>query len=144
MSNINFINLFYENKFFSRKNYETNPTLFLERSGIELKEKQSISKKKDEEFKNIIRDLLEILNKICISIIIFSNQLGIARGLFTWEDYLKFTEEMLSLIHKGNSLIEIYSNGPNQTESPNTWRKLNSAMLKIPQILSILTFQNLY
>ena len=74
--------------------------------------------------------MLEILNKICISIIIFSNQLGIARGLFTLEDYLKFTEEMLSLIHKGNSLFEIYSNKLTPTLSPNTWRKSNSEMLK--------------
>jgi len=37
---------------------------------------------------------------------------------------------MLSLIHKGNSLVAIYSNRPTPNESPYKRRKSNSEMLK--------------
>ena len=55
--------------------------------------------------------MLEILNKIGIPIIIINNSSGIARALFPLDDYLKVKEEMLSLIHKGNYLIAIYTKG---------------------------------
>ena len=129
MSNSHLINLFYENKFFFSQNNEARPALFLDRDGVVIKEKHFISNKKDVELETGIRDLFEILNKIGIPIIIITNQSGIARGLFTWDDYLKVTEEMLSLIDKGNSLIAIYSNGLTPNEIPNTWRKPNPEML---------------
>ena len=129
LSNSHLINLFYENKFFFSQNKEARPALFLDRDGVVIKEKHFISKKKDVELENGIKDLFEILNKIGIPIIIITNQSGIARGLFTWDDYLKVTEEMLSLIDKGNSLIAIYSNGLTPNEIPNTWRKPNPEML---------------
>ena len=129
LRNSHLINLFYENKFFFSQNNEARPALFLDRDGVVIKEKHFISNQKDVELETGIKDLFEILNKIGIPIIIITNQSGIARGLFTWDDYLKVTEKMLSLIDKGNSLIAIYSNGLTPTELPNTWRKPNPEML---------------
>ncbi len=128
-NNSHLINLFYENKYFYSKNKKARPALFLDRDGVVIKEKHFISKKKDVELENGISDLFEVLNKIGVPIIIITNQSGIARGLFTWEDYLNVTEEMLTLINKKNSLIAIYSNGLNPIQNKNTWRKPNPDML---------------
>lgn len=129
MINSHLINLFYENKLFSSHDNNARPALFLDRDGVVIKEKHFISNKKDVELENGISDLFELLNKIGVPIIIITNQSGIAKGLFTWEEYLNVTEKMLSLINKQNSLIAIYSNGLNSTKNENTWRKPNPDML---------------
>ena len=63
--------------------------------------------------------MLGILNKIVIPIITISNLSAIARGLSAWDDYLKFSKEMLLQIHKSNYLIAIYTYIVTSSESIN-------------------------
>lgn len=124
-----FVNFFYHNNLFFPKDNKARPAIFLDRDGVIIKERHFISNKQDVELELGVNELFDVGNNLEIPIIIITNQSGIARSLFKWEDYLEVSEEMLNLIRSNNSLIAIYANGLNADATEYTWRKPSPNMI---------------
>ena len=129
LNNGHHINFFYNNKIFLPKNNKARPALFLDRDGVIIKEKHFISKSSEVQLEEGIKDLIDLANILNLTIVIITNQSGIARKLIKWDDYFKVTEKMINLINEDNTLIAIYANGL-ETKSPDfSWRKPSPSML---------------
>jgi len=126
----NFVNYFYSNKLFLSKNGDLRPAIFLDRDGVVIKEKHFISLRKDVELEYGVDKLFNLANSLNIAVIIITNQSGISRGLFKWDDYLEVTDEMLKKINKQNTLIAIFANGLKPDSPLHTWRKPSPLMIQ--------------
>ena len=126
----NFVNYFYKNKLFLSKNGDLRPAIFLDRDGVVIKDKHFISLRKDVELEYGVNKLFELANSLNIPVIIVTNQSGIARGLFKWDDYLEVTDEMLKKINQKNTLIAIFANGLEPDAPLYSWRKPSPLMIQ--------------
>ena len=126
----NLVNFFYDNKLFLSKSGTLRPAIFLDRDGVVIKEKHYISLRKDVELEYGVNKLFNLANSLNIAVIIITNQSGIARGLFKWDDYLEVTDEMLKKINQQNTLIAIFANGLNSEGPLHSWRKPSPLMIK--------------
>ncbi len=127
--NSSFINLFYENRVFLAKDHSKRAALFLDRDGVVIKDKNFISNSKDVELEYGVLNLFKLLNNLDIPIIIITNQSGISRGYFGWEDYLTVSESMVNKIGEDNTLIAIYANGLHPSSPTYSWRKPSPSMI---------------
>ena len=109
----NLVNFFYDNKLFLSKSGNLRPAIFLDRDGVVIKEKHYISLRKDVELEYGVNTLFNLANSLNIAVIIITNQSGIARGLFKWDDYLEVTDEMLKKINQQNIDFILHMNGNN-------------------------------
>ena len=73
---------------------------------------------------------LRQLKKFNWKIIVVTNQSGISRGLYTWNDYEKVTNKLLKLIGDKNLIDAIYANGYKDYKDQYSWRKPGIGMLK--------------
>ena len=89
---------------------------------IDLRE---LSKDGLEEILHSFNECLGYLN------IIITNQSGISRKFFSWDDYEKVTNRMLEKIALPSAINAIYANGesPNDGNSFKSWRKPNPNMI---------------
>lgn len=126
----NLVNFFYDNKLFLSKSGNLRPAIFLDRDGVVIKEKNYISLRKDVELEYGVNKLFKLADSLNIAVIIVTNQSGIARGLFKWDDYLEVTDEMLKKIDQQNTLIAIFANGLNPEGPLHSWRKPSPLMIK--------------
>ena len=88
------INLFFENPIFTSKKSKRK-AFFLDRDGVLIEEKHFISNPKDVFLEKGVLEFLNFLYELRIPIIVITNQSGIARGFFNWQDYEKITERMI-------------------------------------------------
>ncbi|MGN1393224.1 MAG: D-glycero-beta-D-manno-heptose 1,7-bisphosphate 7-phosphatase [Succinivibrionaceae bacterium] len=85
------------------------PAIFLDRDGVINKEYDYVHTIDDFEFIERTIEALKIIKEKGYAIVIVTNQSGIARGLYTEEDFLKLTEWMdWTLQDKGIILDGIY------------------------------------
>ena len=64
-----------------------------------------------------------------LPIVIVTNQSGIARGYFTWDNYIKITDCLIKKLIVKNSLIAIYANGLDNNAPHFSWRKPSPSMI---------------
>jgi len=80
--------------------------LFLDRDGTVNIEKEYVYKKEDFEFQPGIFELIRTFQKEGYLIFIITNQSGIARGLYTENEYLQLTDWMINELAKESIRIE--------------------------------------
>jgi D-glycero-D-manno-heptose 1,7-bisphosphate phosphatase len=82
---------------------------FLDRDGVINKEVGYLSHKDNFEFTHGCLDGLKILKRLGYSIIIITNQAGIARGYYTEDDYYLLTDYYVRLINQsGVDILRVY------------------------------------
>ena len=108
-----------------------NKAIFYDRDGVIIQDKHYIKNPKEVSLLSGVNDLLYQSKRLGFINIIITNQSGISRKLFTWEDYEKVTNMMLSIIENKNNLDAIYANGevPNDLIKDKSWRKPNPNMI---------------
>ena len=123
-----FINLFYKNKLYTKKK---NPrtAIFADRDGVIIKEKHFLSSSSEVELEEGSISFLNSAYRANIPVIIITNQSGIARGFFSWNDYEEVTKKMMKMIGENNPIIAIFANGLPPNAPKNSWRKPSPEMV---------------
>ena len=129
--NEHFVNLFYSNKLYSNHKDISRPAIFIDRDGVIIKDKHYISKGNKVELEDGAINFLNSAFNLKIPVIIVTNQSGISRGFFSWNDYVKVTKRMMQIIGKENPIIAIFANGLSPNSGSNTWRKPNPNMINV-------------
>ncbi len=108
-----------------------NKAIFFDRDGVLIKDKHYIKESKYVSLMKGAKEMLSHTNNLGYLNIIITNQSGISRNFFTWEDYERVTYKMLKMINVPNSITAIYANGegPNELNSSGSWRKPNPNMI---------------
>ena len=133
MSTINcsyHINLFFDNPFYISKKIKRK-AFFLDRDGVLIEEKHFISDPKDVHLEKGVLEFFHHLYELKIPIVIITNQSGISRGFFNWQDYEKITKRMIYLLGEKNPIIAIFANGLGPDSSFRGWRKPSPEMINV-------------
>ena len=122
--------------FFSKENIFSGQNtkkkaIFFDRDGVLIKDMHYIKDPKDVILMNGVNDLLNHTKKLGYLNIIITNQSGISKKLFTWEDYEKVTKRMLTMITNRSYINAIYANGENGNDitKNKSWRKPSPNMI---------------
>ena len=109
---------------------EKRKALFFDRDGVIIQDIHYIKNPKDVKLLNGAKELLKYSKFSGWLNIIITNQSGISRSLFNWEDYEKVSKKMLSIINEPNLIDAIYASGegPKDT-SLIIWRKPSPNMI---------------
>ena len=101
------VNLFYDNKqFISTKNISRG-AIFLDRDCVLIKDVNYIGNPDDVELETGAKDLIRYFFEKRIPIVVVTNQSGIYRKFFSWEDYIKVNNRMLELLGDPNPITAI-------------------------------------
>lgn len=119
----------YEIHLSKNKNENFKGIAFLDRDGVIIKEKIYIRDPRDVELNPGIEKVLKLLNNSQYKIIIITNQSGIARKYFNWNQYLGVTNKMLDLLGNNIKIDSIYACGAKTCGECN-WRKPGTGMIK--------------
>ena len=121
---------------FSQKNNVINKNLprkaiFFDRDGVLIEDMHYIKDPNEVSLLKGVDFLLNKAKKLGYLNIIITNQSGISKKLFTWEDYEKVTNRMLAVIKTKNAINAIYANGESNDEFLNhkSWRKPSPNMI---------------
>jgi D-glycero-D-manno-heptose 1,7-bisphosphate phosphatase len=105
------------------------PALFLDRDGVIIEDRHHICDPDEVILCKGASELIRYVAELGWPVVIVTNQSGIARGLFSWADYERVTERMLSLLGPEAPIAAIYANGHGPDAPPGSWRKPSPAML---------------
>ena len=105
-----------------------SPALFLDRDGVIIKDVGYISYPDDVILEPGVKNLLRVCFEIGLPVIVITNQSGISRGYYKWEDFEKINQKMFELIGTNNPIIAIYANS-HIDDDQNNWRKPNPSMI---------------
>ena len=130
----NHINLFFDNPLYYSE-YKNRRAFFMDRDGVLIKDKHYISNPDDVSLEDGVLDFLSYLYDSEIPVIIITNQSGIARGLFNWNDYEAVTERLFKLLGDKNPIIGIFANGLKSNFFKKSWRKPNPEMILVASYL---------
>ena len=118
-----------QNKKLLKNPQKRNPALFLDRDGVLIKDCNYIKDPKDVKILKGAELLLINAKSLGWNVVVVSNQSGISRGFFSWNDYEKVNLEMNRLIDKKCNIDAIYASGNSPEDLTNNWRKPNPNML---------------
>jgi D-glycero-D-manno-heptose 1,7-bisphosphate phosphatase len=103
------------------------PALFLDRDGVMIEEKEYLSNPDEV---NLIPGCVQIIQCARAEgflIIVVTNQSGIGRGYFNWQDYLRVENKLIDLLKfEGTYVDAIFANS---ATSSHRWRKPRPGML---------------
>lgn len=105
------------------------PALFLDRDGVLIREKNYIRDPHEVELCPGALTLLKHANDASWPVVVITNQSGIARGYFSWDQYNAVTQRILELVGGSTHLAAIYANGHGPNAEPTSWRKPSPTML---------------
>ena len=110
---------------------ESRKAIFFDRDGVLIKDVNYIKNVQDVTLLKGVNNLLKLSRDLGYLNIVITNQSGISRNLFTWEDYEKITNKMLEIINLPFAINAIYANGesPNDLPFDKSWRKPNPNMI---------------
>ena len=105
--------------------------IFFDRDGVLIYDTHHIKDIKNVSVMDGVTKLLSYTHSRGYLNIVITNQSGISRNFFSWEDYEKVTNRMLEIINLPNAINAIYANGegPNELKACKSWRKPNPNML---------------
>ena len=105
------------------------PTLFLDRDGVVINDFGYISDNSLVVLREGIKELIKITSPF-FNISIITNQSGIERGYFSWEEYILVTKEMMKKLgNKSTNISSIIACGSVDSSNDN-WRKPGSGMIE--------------
>lgn len=110
------------------KNRTINKAIFLDRDGVLIKDMHYLS---DPEKVFLEKGVIQLMNYAYenhIPVLVVTNQSGISRLKFSWNDYFNVTNRMIKLLGTPSPLIAIYSNS-HLDNLNNNWRKPNPGMI---------------
>ncbi|MBO8240517.1 HAD-IIIA family hydrolase [Prochlorococcus marinus XMU1412] len=109
----------------------SRPAIFLDRDGVIIDDVNYISDPKDVKILSGIKELLSFSKSFGWANIVITNQSGIGRGFYTWEDYEKVTHHMLEMLGRPCNIDGIYANSNKPTDDleKESWRKPNPNMI---------------
>ncbi len=102
--------------------------IFFDRDGVLIKDMHYLHDPKNVFLEKGVIELMQYALKNLIPVFIVTNQSGISRKLFTWNDYISVTNKMIELIGNSHPIVGIYSNSYLSIDN-NTWRKPNPGMI---------------
>lgn len=113
------------------EHFNFNGVAFLDRDGVIIKEKNYIKDPDDVELQTGIEKVLDFLHSKNYKILVITNQSGITRGYYSWEEYIAVTKKMLSLLEDKNSnkISSIFACGA-INENQCNWRKPGIGMIQ--------------
>jgi D-glycero-D-manno-heptose 1,7-bisphosphate phosphatase len=101
-----------------------NKALFLDRDGVINIDHGYVHKKENFNFIDGIFDLVKMANKHHFKVIVVTNQAGIARGLYSEDDFNVLTEWMISEFNKNNAYIDkVYFSPYHPTEGRGSYKQ---------------------
>jgi len=106
-----------------------SPALFLDRDGVLIQDKHYLSDPDKVVLCHGAKALVEQASHHQRPVIVITNQSGIARGYFLWQEYEQVTDRLLNLLGSTAPLAGIYANGHGPDAPPTSWRKPSPAML---------------
>ena len=104
------------------------PALFLDRDGVLIEDKHYICDPEDVQLCAGAINLLAQAKSNQWPVVVVTNQSGISRGLFDWNDYESVTQRLLHLLGPKIPLSAIYANGHGPNANLNSWRKPSPGM----------------
>ena len=121
------------------------PALFLDRDGTIVKEHEYLHKPNNVRLNQNIGSLINACNLINIPVIEITNQSGIGRGYYNWNDFIKTEQEIRKVLLLENAKIDMlcacafHNDAIGKYKIDNhSWRKPNSGMLiQAKKILNI-------
>ena len=118
---------------FPNKNYKrfcdnNSPAIFLDRDGVIIKEKHYLSRPDQVELETYAKEFISFFKKSGWLVIVVTNQSGISRGYFDWNQYESVTERMLSILDYECCPDAIYANSGLDHKSE-LWRKPEPGMI---------------
>ena len=109
--------------------YKDQPALFLDRDGVVIEDKHHLCDPELVELCRGAEKLIRTAKSKGHAVVLVTNQSGISRGFFSWDDYNRVTEKMLKLLGVKAEPTAIYANGYGPDQNQQTWRKPNPGML---------------
>ena len=109
--------------------HNNQPALFLDRDGVVIEDKHHLCDPKLVDLCPGAQEVIEAANSKGWAVVIITNQSGISRGFFGWDDYHCVTDQMLKLLGNKATPTAIYANGYGPNQSHQAWRKPNPGML---------------
>ena len=137
----NHINLFFDNPFYY-SNGKQRRAFFLDRDGVLIKDRHYISNPNEVSLEEGVLDFFSYLFDYGIPVVVITNQSGIARGIFSWNDYELVTERLFQLLGNKNPIIGIFANGLKSNSFNNSWRKPNPDMIFAASYLLNIDIEN--
>ena len=104
------------------------PALFLDRDGVLIEDKHYLCNPDDVQLCAGAKKLLEQAKNNQWPAVVVTNQSGIARGLFDWNDYESVTQRLLQILGTEILISAIYANGHGPNAPLNSWRKPSPGM----------------
>ena len=122
-----------------------SPVLFLDRDGVIVEETRYLSQVKDVSLIDGASQIIGLANERGIPVIIVTNQSGIARGKFKWQNFIDVQEQILADLDDQNVFLNavfacpFHANGHFPYKHPDhPCRKPNSGMIeKTEQFFSV-------
>jgi len=112
------------------------PALFLDRDGTIVKEHEYLHKPNNVRLNQNIGSLINACNLINIPVIEITNQSGIGRGYYNWNDFIKTEQEIRKVLLLENAKIDMlcacafHNDAIGKYKIVNhSWRKPNAGML---------------
>ena len=123
--------IFLKNSNHEKPKKEFKKAIFFDRDGVIIKDVHYIKNTKNVSLLKGVRTLLNYSSSLGYLNIIVTNQSGISRNFFSWDDYEKVTKRMLEIINIPGAISAIYANGEFQEDSDykENWRKPSPHML---------------
>ena len=112
----------------SRRN--ATPAIFLDRDGVIIVEKNYLRDPDQVELLPGVFEKLESFIKADLPIVVVTNQSGIGRGFFGWDEYHAVHQRMLDLLGLPQTFAAVYANSYLPGESGSAWRKPNPGMIR--------------
>ena len=108
---------------------EMRPCLFLDRDGVIIEDCDYLSNPNKVKILDGAKELIEIARRFNWIVVIVTNQSGIFRGYFEWDEYESVNNRMIELIDIKFPFDAIYANGYGPKASATSWRKPSAKML---------------
>ena len=114
----------------AKRTLEPGPALFLDRDGVLIEDRHHICNPEEVRICKGAKSLIQTASSAGWPVVVITNQSGISRNLFNWEDYEAVTNRMLGLLGEDCAISAIYANGHGPEACPGSWRKPNPGMLE--------------
>jgi D-glycero-D-manno-heptose 1,7-bisphosphate phosphatase len=110
--------------------YQGRPALFIDRDGVLIEEVSYISRPEDVSFIPGAIEVIRTFNDANIPVIVATNQAGIGKGYFDWENFEEVQEEIMDFLKKRNAFLDAVIACPFHEDGINEYRFNNHPFRK--------------